>query len=89
MFILTVAGKEEEGAYAVVNPDGEKILYLFQEEDDAIRFAMMLEDDGYPEMHIIEVDDELILKTCEMHNCCYTVITKDDIVVPPKEYDYI
>jgi hypothetical protein len=89
MFILTVAGKEDEGAYAVVNSDGEKILYLFEEEDDAIRFAMMLEEDGYPEMHVIEVDDKLILKTCEMHNCCYTVITKDDIVVPPKEYDYI
>lgn len=89
MFILTVAGKEDDGAYAVVNSDGEKILYLFQEEDDAIRFALMLEDDGYPEMHIIEVDNNLILKTCEMYNCCYTVITKDDIVVPPKEYDYI
>ena len=89
MFILTVAGKEDDGAYAVVNSDGEKILYLFQEEDDAIRFALMLEDDGYPEMHIIEVDNNLILKTCEMYNCFYTVITKDDIVVPPKEYDYI
>jgi hypothetical protein len=89
MYILTVLGKEDDGAYAATNPDGERILYLFQEEDDATRFAMMLEDDGYPEMHVIEVDDDLILKTCEMHDCCYTVITKNDIVIPPKEYDYI
>ena len=56
MFILTIHGREEEGAYSVKDDDGEQILYLFEEEDDAIRYAMMLEEDGYPEMHIIEID---------------------------------
>ena len=45
MFILTVAGKENEGAYSVKDAEGNQILYLFEEEDDATRFAMMLEDD--------------------------------------------
>ena len=50
MYILTVYGKESEGAYSVADPknDGEQILYLFEAQDDAIRFAMMLEDDGSP-----------------------------------------
>ena len=42
MFILTIEGKESEGAYSVVDEEGDQILYLFEEEDDAIRFAMML-----------------------------------------------
>ena len=29
-----------------------KILYIFEEEDDAARYAMMLEDEDYPEMHV-------------------------------------
>ena len=36
-----------------------QILYLFEEEDDAIRYAMMLEDEDYPEMNVIEVEDEV------------------------------
>ena len=44
MFILTIHGKEKEGAYSVTDDEGEQILYLFQEEDDAVRYAMMLED---------------------------------------------
>ena len=91
MFILTINGREKEGAYSVMNEEGEHILYLFQEEDDAVRYAMMLEEDGYPEMHVIEIENEVMIKTCEMHDYQYTVITPDDIVIPPNNvtYDFI
>ena len=75
MFIITINGREKEGAYSVIDDDGEHILYLFQEEDDATRYAMMLEEDGYPEMHVIEIEDEVMIKTCEMHDYQYTLIT--------------
>jgi len=83
MYILTVHGKETEGAYSVQDDEGEHILYLFEEEDDAIRYAMMLEDSGSPKMHVLEVEDEVMIKTCESHDYNYTVITPDDIVIPP------
>ena len=90
MFILTVEGKESEGAYSVTAEDGEQVLYIFEEEDDAIRFALLLEDQDYPEMHVIEVDGKVVIKTCEMHDYRYSVITKNDIVIPPlKQDDFI
>ena len=91
MYILTVAGKENEGAYSVKDSLGNQILYLFEEEDDATRYAMMLEDDqDYPEMNVIEVEDEVMIKTCEVHDYNYTVITEDDIVIPPdNKHDFI
>ena len=90
MFILTIHGKETEGAYSVENIDGQSVLYLFQEEDDAVRYAMMLEEEGYPEMHVIEIEDDVMLKTCELHGYQYTLITPDDIVIPPDtDYDFI
>ena len=90
MYILTVHGKEREGAYSVQDDEGEHILYLFEEEDDAIRYAMMLEDSGSPKMHVIEVEDEVMIKTCESHDYNYAVITTNDIVVPPAtKHDYI
>jgi len=89
MFILTINGKETEGAYSVTDDDGEQILYLFEEEDDAVRYAMMLEDEGSPEMHVIEIEDEVMIKTCEIHDYRYTIITPNDIVIPPQEHDFI
>ena len=86
MFLLTLADRKEDGAYAVSDKYGEKVLFLFEEEDDANRYAMMLEyDEEYEkEMEVVEVDDELALKTCKMYNYKYAVITPDDIVIPPK-----
>jgi hypothetical protein len=90
MYILTIAGREQDGAYSVVDDDGDDILYLFQEEDDATRYALLLEEDGHPEMHIIEVEDRVMMKTCEMHGYQYILITPDDIVIPPNtDYDFI
>ena len=91
MFILTVYGKENEGAYSVQNEEGNHVLYLFEEEDDATRYATMLEDSEYPEMHVIEVEPEMMIGVCEQHGYEYAVITPNDIVVPPntKHHDFI
>jgi len=89
MFILTVEGKESEGAYSIPDENGEQVLYIFEDEDDAIRFALLLEDQGYPEMHVIEVDGKVVIKTCELHDYRYSIITKNDIVIPPVDHDFI
>ena len=41
MFLLTLRNKKDEGAYAVQDRYGDKVLFLFEEEDDAERYAMM------------------------------------------------
>ena len=87
MFMLTIYGKETQGAYSVTDEEGEQILYLFDEEDDAMRYAMMLEEEGSPDMHVIEVDNEIMVKTCEIHDYKYSIITKNDLVIPPETKD--
>ena len=83
MYILTIRDRENEGAYSVPDDMGQEILYIFEEQDDAIRYAMMLEEEGSPEMHVIEIDDEVMIKTCEMNGYQYTLITPNDFVIPP------
>jgi hypothetical protein len=78
---------DEEGAYAVSDLHGDKTLYFFQDEDDAERFAGLLEADDYPEMEVVEVDPELAIKTCHQYNYKYAIITPDDFVIPPRQYD--
>jgi hypothetical protein len=83
VYIITVNGKEKDGAYSVRDEDGEQVLYIFVEEDDATRYAMQLEEMGYPEMHIIEVEDDVMIKTCEVHDHRYAIVNPYDIIVPP------
>lgn len=84
MFLLTLKDRKDDGAYAVETHHGEKVLFLFEEEDDALRYALMLEDQEDHEMDVVEVDGELAIKTCRMYNYRYAVVTPNDIVVPPK-----
>jgi hypothetical protein len=84
MFLLTLKDRKDDGAYAVQDQYGHKVLFLFEDEDDATRYALMLEDQEETEMDVVEVDAELAIKTCKFYNYKYAVITPDDIVIPPK-----
>ena len=84
MWLLTIRSEKEEGAYAVHNKYGEKVLFMFQQEDDANRYAMMMEDQEDSKMDVIEVDDNVAIMTCKRYNYKYAVVTPNDIVIPPK-----
>ena len=89
MYLLTLKHRQDDGAYAVLNRYGEKVLFMFEEEDDAERYAMMLEEDEDRPMEVIEIDDALAIRTCKMYNYKYAVITPNDIVIPPPKDDNI
>tara|TARA_B100001250_G_scaffold153102_1_gene131487 strand:+ start:450 stop:728 length:279 start_codon:yes stop_codon:yes gene_type:complete len=92
MYIITIKGKEKEGAYSVIDQDEDQVLYIFQNQDDATRYALQLEDIDYPKMKVVEIEDDIMIKTCELHGHKYAIITPDDIIVPPDEgmkHDYI
>ena len=85
MYLLSLKDRRDDGAYAVLNRYGEKVLFMFEEEDDAERYAMMLNDDEKnSELNVIEIDDALAITTCKRYNYKYAVITPNDIVIPPK-----
>ena len=88
--MLVQKTEKQEGAYAVYNKKREKVLFFFEEQSDAERYAMMLEtenDEGSVEP--VEVDPDLAIKTCIVKGVNYVVITKDDLVVPPLKYDLV
>ena len=83
MHIITVKGMSQEGAYAVVNEYGEKVVFMFEEKDDAYRYAEQLEAQGDPKMIVIHVKDSVAIAACERTGTRYTVIGKEDLVIPP------
>jgi hypothetical protein len=88
MYILTLCGNGSDGAFAVSNEYGEKVLLMFIEEDDAIRYLMMLEELEHSNLKITEVDPQSAIVTCEHLNYQYSIITPNELIVPPN-YDSI
>jgi|TARA_B100000073_G_scaffold227638_1_gene189902 hypothetical protein len=86
MYILTLKGKETEGAYAP-SIGTDNILYLFEEEEDAERHCGLLAADDYPELIPVEVDDETAIDVCQRNGYSYCIVTPEDIVIPPSELD--
>ena len=84
MFLLTLKDRKDDGAFAVEDDSGDKVLFLFEEEDDAERYAMQLNETEGSDMVVIDVDGKLAIRTCKMYNYKYAVITPDDIVIPPR-----
>ena len=90
MYLLSLKDRRDDGAYAVLNRYGEKVLFMFEEEDDAERYAMMIKDsEDSADLNVIEIDDALAIKTCKLYNYKYAVITPNDIVVPPPKNDNV
>ena len=87
MYLHSLKDRRDDCAYAVLNRYGEKVLFMFEEEDDAERYAMMLNDDENATLNVIEIEDALAIRTCKMYNYKYAVITPNDIVVPPPKND--
>lgn len=79
----------QEGAYAVVNEYGEKVVFMFEEKDDAYRYAEQLEAQGDPAMNVISIKDHVAIAACERSGTRYTIIGKEDLVIPPPKNDRI
>lgn len=87
MFILTLKNKDKNGAYSIINEQGEKVLLFFLEYDDVERYRLLLEQGDYPEMEIREYEDEIVLKTVQITGYNYSIVGPYDLVVPPEIYN--
>ena len=87
MYLLTLKTRKEDGAYAVQDSQGDKVLFLFEEEDDADRYAMQLMADEDRSLSVVEIEEGLAIRTCRMYNYRYAVIKPEDIVIPPNKLD--
>ena len=87
MFLLSLKEHKDEGAFAVEDSSGDKVLFLFEQEEDAERYAMQLHEQDEAEMAVVEFDGKVAIKTCRMYNYKYAIITPNDIVMPPRSND--
>jgi len=83
MFVLI--DKKTGGVYAVRDDETvERVVQMFVDKDDAERYYEMLQASDYPrDLEVTEVEEESVKENCISYGYQFSIITPDDIVIPP------
>ena len=85
MYVLTLEN-HHDGVYSVFDADKDRVIPIFQLEDDANRYLTMLEDiTEYPSMRVVEMEDHVIIGACQDRGQRFSIITPDDFLIPPDD----
>lgn len=82
--LLFNARTENEGIHTVQIGDRHKIL-MFEAEDDATRFALMLEAQDFPTPTIEAMDSQEIEEFCRQADFDWELVEAGKLAIPPEE----
>lgn len=82
--LLFNARTDNEGIHAETM-DGQNIILMFEHEDDAIRYALMLEAQDFPEATVEGFDQTEIEEFCDSAGYGYRLVPEGTLAVPPDQ----
>ena len=75
---------ESGGVYAAKDLANTKVVQIFEEEDDAVRYHGLLQAEDFKDLLTVEeVDLTTVVANCRKYGYSYTIINKDELVIPP------
>ena len=84
VYILLINARTENEGIHTIQMGGVNQVLMFQEEDDAIRYALMLEAQDFPEATIEGFDSEEIEEFCRSAGYEWKIIAKNQLEIPPE-----
>lgn len=78
------AGTDNEGIYTL-SVDSENTVVAFESEEDAQRYAMLLEAQDFLAPQVESLDTEEIKQFCEEASLGLLVVEAGQLVVPPEQ----
>ena len=81
--LLFNARTENEGIHTIQLGDRNKVL-MFESEDDATRFGVMLEAQDFPEPAVEAIDDEEIKEFCDSVDYDWELVPAGALEIPPE-----
>ena len=80
--LLFNAGTDNEGIHTIQLGDRNSIL-MFQDEEDAIRYAGLLEAQDFPEPKVEAIDSEEVEQFCRQADYDWKVVEPGELEIPP------
>lgn len=81
--LLFNARKENEGIHTIQIADRNQVL-MFESEDDATRFGVLLEAQDFPTPTVEEFDQEEIIEFCRNVDYDWEVVPAGALALPPE-----
>ncbi len=81
--LLFNAHTDNEGIHTLQIGDRHKVL-MFEDEDEATRFALMLEAQDFPPVTVEAIEEEDILEFCREADYDWERIEPGQLLVPPE-----
>jgi hypothetical protein len=82
--LLFNAGTDNEGIHTVQMGDRNTIL-MFQDEDDAMRYAGLLEAQDFPEATVEGIDSEEVEQFCRQADYDWKIVESGQLEIPPEK----
>ena len=80
--LLFNAGTDNEGIHTIQLGDRNSIL-MFQDEEDAVRYAGLLEAQDFPEPTVEAIDSEEVEQFCRQADYDWKVVEPGKLEIPP------
>jgi len=82
--LLFNAGTDGEGIHTVQLGDRNTIL-MFEDQDDALRYAGLLEAQDFPEAKVEAIDSEEVEQFCRQADYSWKMIETGQLEIPPEK----
>jgi hypothetical protein len=82
--LLFNARTENEGIHTLRTADQDVVL-MFENEDDATRFGLMLEAQDFPEATVEAIEQSEVEEFCESAGYGYKLVPEGSLTVPPDQ----
>jgi hypothetical protein len=86
--LLFNAGREDEGLYTLQGQQRGTYVLAFENQDEASRFAMLLQADGFDEPAPTAWQKDQLSEFCAMAEFGLSFVPSDALLVPPEKNYY-
>lgn len=82
--LLFNAGTDNEGIHTIQMGDRNTIL-MFKDEDDALRYSVLLEAQDFPEPKVEAIDSEEVEQFCRQADYDSKLVESGQLEIPPEK----
>ncbi|WOD38427.1 DUF3110 domain-containing protein [Nodosilinea sp. E11] len=85
VYVLLFNARTENEGIHTLNVDGQDVVLMFEHEDDATRFGLMLEAQDFPESTVEGMDQAEIEEFCESAGYSCRLVPQGSLAMPPEQ----
>jgi hypothetical protein len=85
VYVLLFNARTENEGIHTLNIEGKDLVLMFEHEDDATRFALMLEAQDFPEATVEAMEQADIEEFCESAGYSCRLVEAGSLAMPPEQ----